>query len=66
MTDDQALVTWAKSTHSNDEGACVELGHGVPGCALVRDSKDRQGTVLRLSQRQWLTFTTAVKVGDFD
>jgi len=66
MTDDHALVTWAKSTHSNDEGACLELGHGAPGCALVRDSKDRQGAVLRFSQRQWLTFTTALKAGDFD
>ncbi|HKS52388.1 MAG TPA: DUF397 domain-containing protein [Pseudonocardiaceae bacterium] len=46
--------------------ACVELGHGVPGCALVRDSKDRQGAVLRFSQRQWLTFATALKAGDFD
>jgi hypothetical protein len=66
MTDDHALVTWAKSTHSNDEGACVELGHGVPGCALVRDSKDQQGTVLRFSQPEWLTFATALKAGDFD
>jgi hypothetical protein len=66
MTDDHALVTWAKSTHSNDEGACVELGHGVPGYALVRDSKDQQGAVLRFSERQWLTFTTALKAGDFD
>lgn len=66
MTDDQALVTWAKFTHSNDEGACVELGHGVPGCALVRDSKDQQGAVLRFSQRECLTFATALKAGDFD
>jgi hypothetical protein len=43
------LPSRGEITHSNDEGTCVQLGHGVPGCARVRDSKDRQGTALRLA-----------------
>lgn len=64
--DDSPPVTWRKSTRSNDTGACVELGQGVVGCALVRDSKNAAGTVLRFSDREWLAFAAAVKSGEFD
>ena len=65
MKDDQAPA-WRKSTYSNDEGACVEVATLDTGGALVRDSKDPAGSVLRFTAREWAAFTHGVRDGEFD
>ncbi|MER7166228.1 DUF397 domain-containing protein [Micromonospora sp. NPDC000207] len=49
---------WRKSTHSGDEGACVEMAT-VPGVVGVRDSKDQGGPALNFSPAAWAAFTAA-------
>jgi hypothetical protein len=45
MTVPQNKIRWRKATRSQDEGACVELGH----TGLLRDSKNPAGRVLPVS-----------------
>jgi hypothetical protein len=49
VTDASVTTThWRKSSHSGGTGGeCVELA-AVPGCVLVRDSKDPDGPVITL------------------
>jgi len=47
---------WRKSTHSAGSN-CVEVASGV----AVRDTKDREGPVLKFSADGWRAFTTALK-----
>lgn len=55
---------WRTSTRSQDTN-CVEVAH-IDGEILVRDSKDRHGTVLSVAARDWDAFVAAVKEGEFD
>jgi hypothetical protein len=45
-------LTWRKSTHSADQGNCIEVGE-VSASVLVRDSQDHSGPILVLSPGQW-------------
>jgi hypothetical protein len=46
---------WVKSSYSGGESAnCVEIAALPGGGRAVRDSKDPDGAVLRLSPAQWL------------
>jgi hypothetical protein len=62
---------WAKSSHSNPSGNCVEAAFrksshsgsstncvevAAAGTVLVRDSKDPGGPVLTLTAAQWRSF----------
>jgi hypothetical protein len=54
-------VSWRKSSYSgNNGGNCLEAG-SVPGTVLVRDTKDRHGPVLSLSEDTWRAFADRVK-----
>jgi hypothetical protein len=53
---------WRKSSHSDRESNCVEVGQGGRDIA-VRDTKDPHGPALAFSQAGWLTFTRRVKEG---
>jgi hypothetical protein len=56
-------ATWRKSSYSGSNGGeCVEVG-GHHGRVLVRDTKDRQGPVLRVSPAAWRRFADGVKNG---
>jgi hypothetical protein len=51
---------WRKSSYSGGQGGnCVEVGHGRG--VLVRDTKDRQGPVLRFTPDAWRRFAGQVK-----
>jgi hypothetical protein len=45
MTVPHKNIRWRKSTRSQDQGDCVELGH----TGLVRDSKNSTGPALPVS-----------------
>jgi hypothetical protein len=67
MLDDRlASVTWHKSRHSGTEDACVETAFLSDGDIAIRDSKDRDGPVLRYTPREWRAFIAGVKDGEFD
>jgi uncharacterized protein DUF397 len=48
---------WRKSSRSNGSGsgACVEV-RSLVGAMAVRDSKDRRGPVLTVTDREWRAF----------
>ena len=56
---------WRKSTHSSANGSCVEVRR-LPHVIEVRDTKDRNGPVLRFSSESWHAFVTSVHKGEFD
>ena len=56
---------WKKATASGGAG-CVEvasLGNGTVG---IRDSKDRDGGVLKYTTHEFSAFVIGVKQGEFD
>jgi Domain of unknown function (DUF397) len=64
---DLTSAEWHKSSYSNGNGGqCVEVARNLPGVVAVRDSKDPQGPELIFEPAQWLTFTGAIKAGEFD
>ena len=54
-------MNWHKSSYSSNEGECVEVAELADGTRLVRDTKDRNGPVLRFSGGAWRRFTDSVK-----
>ncbi|WBB56907.1 DUF397 domain-containing protein [Verrucosispora sp. WMMD573] len=54
----EAVTGWRKSSHSGDEGACVEMAV-VPGTVAVRDSKDPHGPLLTFRPSAWTAFAQA-------
>ncbi len=56
---------WRVSSYSASTGNCVEVGAGMAGTAdamiAVRDTKDRDGAVLRVSAETWGRFTVALR-----
>jgi hypothetical protein len=55
---------WRKSARSSP-GECVEVLIGRESVQL-RDSKDREGPVLRFSHAEWQAFLGGVGDGEFD
>ncbi|WP_327070487.1 DUF397 domain-containing protein [Kitasatospora sp. NBC_01302] len=60
---DLTPTRWFKSSRSNAQSACVEVGAGLPGAVPVRDSKDPQGPALVFGPAAWRTFVTALHGG---
>lgn len=57
---------WRKSTASGDNGQCVEVATNLPGIIAVRDSKNREGSVLVFTQGEWRAFLAGAVQGEFD
>ena len=56
-----ADMSWRKSSYSgNGGGDCVEVADRADR-VLVRDTKDRTGSVLRFSPAAWRRFADTVK-----
>lgn len=48
--------SWRKSTYSTGNGGdCVEIGN-APGDVLIRDTKNRDGHVMRVPASEWNRF----------
>jgi hypothetical protein len=55
-------LEWRKSRRSGgDNDNCVEVALRPDGRYAVRDSKDRNGPVLRFSAEEWRRFTAGLK-----
>lgn len=61
---DLSRATWRKSSHSATNG-CVEIALD-PAEVAVRDSKDRDGPVLRFNAHEWEAFLAGVRNGEFE
>ncbi|MGW4502266.1 DUF397 domain-containing protein [Micromonospora sp. NPDC004336] len=53
-----AVARWRKSSHSGDQGACVEMAV-LPETVAVRDSKDPSGPALLFPPAAWAAFAEA-------
>jgi hypothetical protein len=54
-------MKWRKSSYSGQSGGnCVEVADG-DSRVLVRDTKERQGPILRFSPDAWKAFANRVK-----
>jgi len=65
-TRDLRRAQWRTSTYSGGNGSCVEVASNLPGIVAVRDSKDRSGPKLAVSDQTWSAFVQGIKQGEFD
>ncbi|GAA1719393.1 DUF397 domain-containing protein [Streptomyces yatensis] len=65
MNDNDIELSWFKSSYSSGEGGmCVEVA-ATADTVRVRDSKDRHGSQLAFSIRQWDAFIGRLTAGEF-
>ena len=57
---------WVKSSLSFANGNCVEVSDQPGGTIGVRNSRDREGPVLRFTPDEWQAFLGGVRNGEFD
>jgi hypothetical protein len=57
--------TWRKASASGGNG-CVEVALLADGGVAIRDSKARNGPVLRFTRHEWDSFADGMKKGEFD
>ncbi|QOV35928.1 DUF397 domain-containing protein [Streptomyces ferrugineus] len=51
---------FVKSSYSSSGGECVEVARNIPTTVAVRDSKNSNGPILRLTSQAWVEFTAAL------
>ena len=61
-----ARPAWIKSSLSYANGNCVEVSELEQGAVGVRNSRDREGPVLRFTPEEWRAFLGGVRKGEFD
>jgi hypothetical protein len=59
-------ATWVKSSLSYANGNCVEVSDQPGGVIGVRNSREREGPVLRFTPDEWQAFLGGVRNGEFD
>jgi hypothetical protein len=55
------VATWRKSSYSGNGGECVEAGVAEVGRVLVRDTTNREGTMLSFPAAAWRAFAAGLK-----
>jgi hypothetical protein len=58
-------IAWQKSSYSNHQSACVEMGRTGQETIGFRDSKDPEGAVLTFECPAVRAFVAAVAAGEF-
>jgi hypothetical protein len=59
-------ITWAKSSHSNPHGNCVEVAELADGKVAVRNSRHPGCSALVCARAEVAAFVRAVKEDEFD
>jgi hypothetical protein len=65
QADRKSELNWRKSSISAGHGECIEVASSDAD-VLVRDSRNKAGTVLRFTCGQWLRFLSGLKNVDDD
>jgi hypothetical protein len=52
-------MEWRKSTHSVENGNCVEVA--AADTVMIRDTQSRDGVTLAFSSQKWQAFVTGLK-----
>ena len=58
---DLSRAVWRKSTHSGQDGNCVEVATNLPGIVAIRDSKNPNGPILCVTHTDWVAFLGDIK-----
>jgi hypothetical protein len=66
FTATRSELSWVKSSLSFANGNCVEVASLPEGGIGIRDSKDREGAILRFTPDEWHAFLGGVRNGEFD
>jgi hypothetical protein len=53
---DLSRAAWRKSSHSSQDGNCVEVATNLPGIVVMRDSKHPGGPKLTFTSKEWAAF----------
>lgn len=61
--DTTPALAWFTSSHSSGNGQCVEAARLPEGGMAIRDTKNRQGTILRFTPDAWQAFTAGMREG---
>lgn len=59
-------LEWFKSSFSANGQSCVETARLPGGGMAVRDTKNREGAVLRFTKDEWRAFVAGIKDNQFD
>jgi hypothetical protein len=62
-TPDLSRATWHKSSHSSQDGNCIEVARNLPRLVAIRDSKHPAGTALLVPQEAWKHFIRRLRPG---
>jgi hypothetical protein len=60
----EVATAWRKSSHSGEANGCVEVGQAPARHIIaIRDTTDRDGGTITVSQADWQAFTFTVRQG---
>ncbi|MFE6163290.1 DUF397 domain-containing protein [Streptomyces sp. NPDC056486] len=57
----EIVTEFRKSSHSDQQGDCLEIAHTKTGGLAIRDSKTPVGPTLTFPQEAWNGFVTGIK-----
>jgi hypothetical protein len=60
---DFSRARWQKSSHSGQNGNCLEVARNLPGTVAVRDSKNPDGPALIFTPDEWRAFLSGIRDG---
>jgi Domain of unknown function (DUF397) len=60
---DLSRAEWYKSSHSGQDGNCVEVARNLPGMVAVRDSKNPGEAALIVPREAWTRFVRCLRPG---
>jgi len=61
-----AALKWRVSSMCGGNGECVAVAKLPDGDIVVKDTKERNGHVLRFSASEWGAFLAGVRAGEFE
>ena len=63
---DLTTARWRTSSHSGDQGDCVEVAPLDDGSVAVRHSQSPDRAVIVYTAAEWTAFVAGVRDGEFD